>query len=194
MKYVRIFLGIAVFVGILVIPGRYAVARYSYMRNFRIVEEGKLYRSSQLGPDALSRVIHDHQINTVISFRYPEAGGAAPDAWEEEFCAKLGIRFLRIQPDLWASLDGGPIPAQKAVDQFLAVMKEPKNHPVLVHCFRGVHRTGSFCSVYRMECQGWSNEDAMNELRANGYDKLDQERDIHEYMSRYIPTAKRQMK
>lgn len=190
MRAARIVLSILVFITVMVVPARYAVARYTYMRNFRVVEDGVLYRSAQLGPDALGRVIHDYQIKTVISFRYPEGGGVAPDAWEEDFCDKLGIKYIRIQPDVWAASDGGPVPAQKAVDEFLKVMKEPKNHPVLVHCFRGVHRTGAFCSVYRMECQQWSNADAIEELKANGYVNLEKEESILGYMENFIPSWK----
>ncbi|WP_020469446.1 fused DSP-PTPase phosphatase/NAD kinase-like protein [Zavarzinella formosa] len=190
MRHARILLALLLTVALVVVPARYAVARYTYLRNFRVVEDGVLYRSAQLSPDALTRVIHDYQIKTVVSFRYPEPGGVAPDLWEEEFCAKLGIKYVRIQPDVWASLDGGPIPVQKAVDEFLEVMKDPANYPVLAHCFRGVHRTGAFCSIYRMECQCWSNTEAIDELRSNGYVNLDKEESILGYMEHYVPSWK----
>ena len=190
MRITRIVLSVLLFAAIVVVPARYAVARYTYLRNFRVVEDGVLYRSGQLGPDALGRVVHDYQIKTVVSFRTPEPGGVAPDIWEEDFCNKLGINYVRIPYDLWVSLDGGPIPVQKSVDRFLAIMKNKENHPVLVHCFRGVHRTGGFCTVFRMECQQWSNADAIDELRANGYDNLDKEKDILGYMEQYVPSWK----
>ena len=40
--------------------------------------------------------------------------------------------------------------------EFLAVMDNRANYPVLVHCFAGIHRTGTMCAVFRMEYHGWS--------------------------------------
>ena len=52
--------------------GRRAAFEYlSYhnrsFRNFRVVEEGVLYRSGQLNVAGLSRIIHDYGIKTVVS-------------------------------------------------------------------------------------------------------------------------------
>ena len=110
-----------------------------------------------------------------ISFDVEEGKTAVPpDQWEEGFCADLGINYYRMPLKLW-SYDHGVIPADKNVEEFLKIMADPKNHPVLVHCFRGVHRTGTYCAIYRMEFQGWSNEEAMEELKALGYDNLEAE-------------------
>ena len=38
-----------------------------------------------------------------------------------------------------------------------------------------------------MEFQGWSNDDAMEELKALGYDNLDKEDDVRGYLERYVP-------
>jgi protein-tyrosine phosphatase len=44
-------------------------------------------------------------------------------------------------------------------------MDDPAYHPVLIHCSHGCGRTGVFTAIYRMEYQGWSNRDALNEAR-----------------------------
>jgi len=41
-----------------------------------------------------------------------------------------------------------------------------------------------------MECHGWSNEEAMEELKALGYENLDNEDDVHGYLERYQPKRK----
>jgi protein tyrosine/serine phosphatase len=40
-------------------------------------------------------------------------------------------------------------------------MDDPANHPVLVHCFAGVHRTGAHIAIYRMVHDRWPNAKAL---------------------------------
>lgn len=41
--------------------------------------------------------------------------------------------------------------------------------PVLVHCWHGADRTGTVIALYRMVCQGWGKEQALDELQHGGY-------------------------
>jgi tyrosine-protein phosphatase SIW14 len=184
--------GILVAVSLVAIPYAYSRVRDRHLRNFRVVQDGVLYRSAQLSPLGLERVIHDYGIKTVVSFRDVEEGKTTepPDKWEEAFCAKLGINYVRMPLRVWASQDG-VVPADENVKLFLNLMADPKNHPVLVHCFRGVHRTGTYCAIYRMECDGWSNAEAIEELKVLGYENLDKEDDVRGYLEQYVPGRNR---
>ncbi|HEX3149417.1 MAG TPA: tyrosine-protein phosphatase [Gemmataceae bacterium] len=176
---------------LIALPFGYARVREHHLRNVRVVEEGVLYRSGQPSPAGLGRLVHDLNIRMVICFRDVEEGKAdvAPDQWEEAYCANLGINYVRMPLRVW-SYDQGVIPADENVRRFLAIMADPKNHPVLIHCFRGVHRTGTYSAIYRMERQGWSNEEAIEELKALGYYNLDREDDVRMYLERYVPGSK----
>jgi len=191
-RVLRLLPAVLVAVSIVVLPYEYSRVRERNLRNFRVVQDGVLYRSAQLSPWGLDRVIHDYGIRTVVSFRDTEEGKnpEPPDKWEEAFCAKLGINYVRMPLRLWATQDG-VVPADENVKQFLHLMADPKNRPVLVHCFRGVHRTGTYCAMCRMECEGWTNADAIEELKALGYDNLDREDDVRGYLEHYVPAAKR---
>jgi tyrosine-protein phosphatase SIW14 len=172
--------------GLIVGPVVFASHQQKQMRNFRVVREGVLYRSGQMSPEGLRRAIHDYGIRTVVSFRDAKVpGGSPPDAFEEEYCTKLGMKYVRIGPLAWEGDNGKPAPVQKGVDTFLSVMRDPKNHPVLVHCFAGTHRTGGYCAVFRIEFDGWSNDEALKELKANGYPHVEEEKDIFRYLSNY---------
>ncbi|MBV9122273.1 MAG: dual specificity protein phosphatase family protein, partial [Planctomycetes bacterium] len=96
------------------------------------------------------------------------------------------ITYVRIPPRSWWAPDGS-VPAQKGVNQFLKVMDNPANYPVLIHCFGGIHRTGAYCAIYRMEYDRWSNDRAINELREGGYTNLDEEWDLLTYLENYQP-------
>ncbi len=157
------------------------------MRNFRVVREGVFYRSAQMSLPGLKRAVHDYGIKTVISFR--DADRTA-DQSEEDYCRKEEIAFQRLPPLSWDN-SRGPAPVEENVRKFLALIDDAANAPVLVHCFAGVHRTGAYVAIYRMEKERWSNERAIAEMRACGYDTLDFDRDILEYLESYQPRWKR---
>src|SRR5262249_3868570 len=151
----RVLLNAAGAVGVLalvVAPGVLARHQQAQTRNFRVVRAGVLYRSGQMSLAGLRRVVHDYAIKTVISLR---GGVGAADWAEEEYCRKEGILFVRIPPRHWG--DAGTAPVEEGVRKFREVMADPRHHPVLVHCFAGVHRTGAYCAIYRMEFEGWDN-------------------------------------
>src|SRR5688572_33331982 len=83
-------------------------------RNFRVVEEGVLYRCGQLNVRGLKRLIHDYGIKTVISLR---EGEKANDLEEEKFIStKTDVSFHRIIPRAWWGSDGS-VPAEVGLGQ-----------------------------------------------------------------------------
>lgn len=170
-------------------PLGFAVYYKSNYRNLRVVREGVLYRSGQLSVPALQRTVHDYGLRTVISMRDgTHPGEPPPDLAEQKFCNKENIRYLRITscPGFWNWQDG-TAPAMEAVRRFREIMDDPSNYPVLIHCWGGVHRSGAFSAVYRMEYEHWSNEQAINELRTLGYKKIDDEWDILGFLQQFRP-------
>ena len=176
-------------------PLVYSSHQQTHLRNLRVVEDGALYRSGQLTPSGLERVIHEYGIKTVITLRASrQAGGRSPDEWEEPFCASKGVRHVRIVPRVWGADEAGEIPAEQGVQQFLDVMEKKENHPVLVHCFAGVHRTGTMCAIFRMEYHGWTAERAMEEMQFYGFAPEDMHQHIGAYLRGYEPRRKRPAK
>ena len=49
-------------------------------------------------------------------------------------------------------------------DYFLSLVKDPANWPVYVHCKGGRHRTGALTAVYRITHDGWTAEQAFEEM------------------------------
>jgi protein tyrosine/serine phosphatase len=147
-------------------------------RNLRAVTPGIIYRSGQMSEDGLERTLDEYGIRTVISFRDTRD-------FEEPLCESKGVKYYRLEPLNWSAPDGS-VPAQKNVDRFLEITKNcPK--PVLVHCFAGIHRTGAFTAIYRMQYQGWSNREAITEMLEIGGLRHSFENDQLEYLERFAP-------
>jgi protein tyrosine/serine phosphatase len=135
--------------------------------------------------------VHERGIKTVITLRdSASANEPPPDLSEENYCLAEGLNYVRISPRSWWSPDGS-IPAEIGVRRFLEVMDNADNFPVLIHCFAGIHRTGAFCAIYRMEYDRWSNEEAIAELYACGYKYLEDEWDLLDFLKSYVPRWKR---
>ena len=171
-------------------PLLYAARQNTQMRNFRVVEDGVLYRSAQLPPSGFERVLRNYKIKTVVTLRTTRTAALPPDTWEEGICAARGVNHKRIVPRVWGADEHGEIPAEQGIQEFMAVMDKKENHPVLVHCFAGIHRTGTMCAIYRMEYQGWSADRVMVEMQLCGFAPADMHQHIAGYLREYKPRRK----
>lgn len=172
-------------------PVALALHQQAQTRNFRVVREGVLYRSGQMTTAGIQRMIHDYGIRTIVSLRdSPNGSRPAPDLAEELLAKNLGLNHFRFSPLSWDTTNG-PAEVEGNVQAFLGIMRDPKNHPVLVHCFAGIHRAGAYTAVYRMEMEKWPNADAMAEMKACGYVTLNEELDILGFMEQFTPSWKK---
>jgi len=81
------------------------------------------------------------------------------DASEPGIVEGLGMKFVRIP----MTTHEAPTPAK--LQQFLALVNDPANQPVYVHCQGGRHRTGIMTAVYRMTHEGWTPDRAFAEMK-----------------------------
>jgi protein tyrosine/serine phosphatase len=186
--FLRSLCGIATVGALIGGPVEYALRAEAELRNFRSFRDGVLYRSGQMKLAGLRRVVFDYGIRTVISLRDAAVPGEPPpDLAEERYCRAEEINYYRLPPRTWWA-PAGPAPVEENVRKFNEIMADPSNYPVLVHCFAGIHRTGAYCAIYRMEHDHWSNAEAIAELKQSGYVNLDQEWDVLGYLEEYRPT------
>ena len=126
---------------------------YLYSNLYQAVAPG-MYRSAQLSPEQLARVIRRLGIHTVVNLR-----GQGPEPWytaEREVVAQNSARLI----DLPFSATVYPDPAQ--LEKLLDVVEQIKP-PFLVHCKGGSDRTGLFFVLLALrEDKSWS--EAMGQL------------------------------
>jgi tyrosine-protein phosphatase SIW14 len=181
---------------VIVVPVLRYRAVYNHGRRLREVETGVLYRSGCLTAEGFTDAVQRLGIKTIVNlqdeFPDPPIRSSYIDTRstsEVELCQRLGVHYIFLAPDL--------IPRQKigrerpkAIDQFLAIMDDPSNYPVLIHCKAGLHRTGVMVGVYRMEYDGWSPQAALQEAKANGFGEFagSAANDyVMEYITSYTP-------
>lgn len=163
------------------IPTAYASHRLTTWRHFRVVREGRLYRSGQLSRDALQEVIREHGIKTVICLRSLSREGDPHLKNDEElWCRDWNVRYIRLNPVEWDSRG-----IRDHLDEFLKWIDDPASGAILIHCFAGLHRTGVYCAVFRMERDGWSNDEAIAEMHAIGYFQEDPA--ALQFLREYVP-------
>jgi protein tyrosine/serine phosphatase len=81
---------------------------------------------------------------------------------ERELVAAAGLSYERISFKVWH-------PEDEDMSRFLRIVMDPERQPVFVHCMRGSDRTGVAVAVYRMCVEGWSKDEAIDEMVNGGY-------------------------
>lgn len=76
--------------------------------------------------------------------------------------------LVSIELPLRADLESVP-PTDPEIRKFMDVVLNPLCQPVYFHCAFGKDRTGTMCAIYRMEMDGWTPDEALQEMDSFGY-------------------------
>jgi tyrosine-protein phosphatase SIW14 len=167
-------LGLAAFV--MVVPYVYYRWDYTHAKRLRVVEPGRVYRSGQMTVSGFEEAVRQYRIRTIVNLQdeYPDPDvdvGYFARGTEKEaaLCRRLGVQYVYLQPDLIPRHEFRAGGRPRAIERFLAIMDDPANYPVLLHCRAGLHRTGCLTAVYRMEYDGWTPREAIREVKRHGF-------------------------
>ncbi len=158
-KKILIFLGIVV----VVLTGYYVYFRH-INHNLTEISEGKVYSSGVIPPDEIESYVKKLKIKTIVDLRDSSVQDELNPALEADIQAERkaveaidGVEHINI-PTL-------QIPKDKAVDDFIEVMSDSTNYPVLIHCYHGTGRAVLFSALYRIEFEDFSNDEARRKTR-----------------------------
>ena len=142
----RAIWGLAAGVAAVVALWFWAVRPNLVPKNFGVVDEGRVYRSGQLTPAAMRRVVEQRHIKTVIDLGSywdgPRLADARGDELNQQMAEAMGVR--RYLMPLYGDGQGNVNWYVHAV----RIMNDPARQPVLVHCGAGSERTSVACILY----------------------------------------------
>jgi protein tyrosine phosphatase (PTP) superfamily phosphohydrolase (DUF442 family) len=173
-----------------VVPVVYYRSVYMDTKRLRVVYPGVLYRSGQLSADGFAQAINRYGIRTIINAQDELPDPDVPQNWfdsrtlkESQLCKEMGVRYVHLPPGL-ISRRRVPGARPDAIDEFLEIMDDPHNHPVLLHCRAGLHRTGVLAAVFRMEYDqpfGWSENEAAEMEQPRRWTQLEAMAELKEH-------------
>ncbi len=112
-----------------------------------------VYRSAQPTVEGFKN-LEKLGIKTVINLRAVHS--------DKDETAGLNLRCEDISFKSWH-------PEQEDIIKFIKIIQNKENGPFLIHCQHGADRTGMMSAIYRMYVQGWTKEDAIDEMKNGGF-------------------------
>ena len=120
--------------------------------NLHKITDG-LYRSAQPTARGMEN-LKAMGIRTVVNLRSSHT--------DRDEIGKTALRREHINMTAWS-------PEVEDAVSFLKIVTNTNSTPVLFHCRHGADRTGAMCAVYRIAVQGWTKEDAVQEMTGGGF-------------------------
>lgn len=93
-------------------------------------------------------------IKTVVNLTSDDS-----DVNEKAMVEKAGMKYIQIP----MTTHEPPTPAK--ISQFLNLVSAPESTPIYLHCVGGKHRTGVMTALYRMTDEGWTADQAFQEMK-----------------------------
>jgi protein tyrosine phosphatase (PTP) superfamily phosphohydrolase (DUF442 family) len=120
--------------------------------NFHKVSD-ELYRGGQPSAAGMQQ-LQKLGIKTVINLRSFHS--------DRDEIGDTGLGYEHIYMKAWH-------PEDKELVRFLQIVTNGDRTPVFVHCQYGSDRTGTVCAIYRVAVQGWSKDEAIEEMTEGGF-------------------------
>ncbi|MBX3470556.1 MAG: tyrosine-protein phosphatase [Planctomycetes bacterium] len=146
-----------------------------------------LIRAPQPDEGDIKSLSTRYGVQTVVNLRGEQHG----ERWFEEerrAVERIGARWVQLRTS------GKSEPPPESVEQFFALVEDPANWPIVLHCQGGIHRTGLWAALYRIQYQGWSPERAIAEMEDLYFDWSITDREaLKRWLRRYRRDPDRQV-
>ena len=133
--------------------------------HFDVVQPGILYRDGFQGVRRFENAYRQHLFKSVINLQSDSDLVQYKDdiAAQREFLKQHNISWHHI------AMKQKTAPTQEQIDEFVRLIKDPKNQPVLAHDSQGVIRMGMMAAVWQKEGMGFDYEQCLAAVKRFGH-------------------------
>jgi protein tyrosine/serine phosphatase len=149
------------------------VQRVAPIENFHSVDQvgsKAMYRGAQPAADQWS-FLKARGVKTVLKLN--EYAGFNSSTEQEQLAARAnGIRLVEVfmpPEDFPHNVNPFAAPTDAQLAEALAVMENPENWPLYVHCSHGRDRTGLLVALYRIRKNNYCKDKAFAEMKSYGH-------------------------
>ncbi len=155
--------------------------------NFKEISKSRVYKSGVIPPNDLAEFVEKYKIKSIIDLRMPRTNDLKfnPEILGELQQEKRAV--TKIKGLNYYNVPSGQIPTQKNIADFLKIMDNKNNYPVLIHCYHGTGRAILYSAIYKIEYEHFSNEQArLNTRDLVLFSSFDNSTPKGEYLKDYI--------
>jgi protein tyrosine/serine phosphatase len=137
------------------------LVRHFHIENFKIVRPGVLYTSGQPRGMDYTRLLYRYHIATIVNVR--TSSEHRDRNWRNEelvWVRNNGVNYVELPFE-----KRNPIPDANTQEQFLAVMADNSNLPVLLHGSGDDGRVAMLTAVWLIKAQGYNLEKTLAEVK-----------------------------
>ena len=179
-RSIRIAAGLTVLV-LLLGAGSYWQFVQTY--HFKVVQDGVLYRDGLQDMRRYQNSYRRFPFKAVVNIQSDDnLAGKYHDLvmQEQAFCAKNGVQWIHLP------IKERTPPTREQIEEFLKIVDDPANQPVLVHCSQGIVRTGMMTAVWQLERMGYDNQRAVEEITRFGHSS---DPVVNDFVAHYKPSS-----
>ncbi len=147
----------ALYITLVAIAAIIFLAKHFHIKNFHIIEPDVLYTSGQPQGMDYTRLLYRYHIASIINLR-SQAEHRDRNWYNEEviWVRNNGVKYIELPIE-----KANYFPNKETQDQFLAIMAEKNNLPVLLHDGSGENRVAMLTSVWLRKVRGFNVEDTV---------------------------------
>lgn len=150
---------------LIVVAAGFGYRHHKRYKHWAAHDEGMVYRCAWLDPDVFAEQIEKYQIRSVLNLCNPNELGE--QRCVDQRAAVQGSGAKLIELPMPATIDA----SDPAIEEFVEVLGNPNNYPMVVHCQHGVTRTAKVLAMYDILYRGQTAQQSLGAMPLFGRDQ-----------------------
>jgi protein tyrosine/serine phosphatase len=150
------------------------LVRHFHIKNFNVIKPGVLYTSGQPRGMDYTRLLYKYHIAAFVNLRNPDEH--RDHNWYNEeiiWMKDNGVKYIELPVEKNVPSDG--IPDTESCRQFLEIMSDNTNLPVLLHDGSGKKRVAYLAAVWMLKSGGFGLQETMKKAEQIQKEPLDEQ-------------------